>query len=205
MSNLKYLRNWTTRLHKCEACEYRSQALRPVGTRGNPDSPVMIVGMNPGVTENCKGIPFVGPAGRELDKVLAFWGIEDPIITNVLNCYVYDNAILTHDAMDFCSKKWLLPLIRNLDPKLIIGLGAWAAVELLKHAGETELAAKSVGKLAGMMKPIKLKGWRGYLAITYHPAYMLRSRGKTGAKATNKFWDAVRQLRLPIQELLHES
>ncbi len=148
---------------KCGLCTTRTQT---VYSRGNPNSPLMIVGEAPGADEDRTGLPFVGRAGQLLDKILSQGMGYDPetvYIANVLKCRPPQNRNPEPSEVEAC-RKWLEHQIEVVNPEVIIGLGLFAGQWLL---GQPERLGAMRGKL-----------WdaRGRKVLcTYHPAYLLRN------------------------------
>jgi DNA polymerase len=125
----------------------------------------MFVGEAPGYDEDQEGRPFVGKAGQLLDDIIKAMTLrrEDVYIANVLKCRPPGNRNPNPAEVGACHA-YLLEQIRVISPEVIVALGGVAAQFLLG----TKL---SVGKLRGRFHDY---GGRA-LAVTYHPAYLLRS------------------------------
>lgn len=117
----------------CTACNLRAGCKGVVISRGNPSAKLMLVGEGPGAMEDEMGLPFVGPAGQLLDKVLRAMKIspeEDVYITNVVKCRPPNNRLPTHSEASACLP-FLRAQIRLIAPEIIVCLGALAAQALL--------------------------------------------------------------------------
>ncbi len=131
---------------------------------GNPNADIMFIGEAPGADEDEQGEPFVGRAGQLLNNMINAMGIrrEDVYIANVIKCRPPANRTPEPAECGVCSP-FLLKQIDVIKPKTIVALGAVASRALL-----------------GLNQPMsQLRGqwhdFRGYpLAVTYHPAYLLR-------------------------------
>jgi DNA polymerase len=146
----------------CALCEKRKRAVPGQG----PSRPIaMVVGEGPGAEEDERGLPFVGPAGQLLDKMLAAIGLDrasNCYIANAVKCRPPQNRDPSPDEREAC-----LPYLRRqialLRPKAILCAGRVAAQSLL---GATE----GVGKLRG--------AWKSFegtpVLVTYHPSALLR-------------------------------
>jgi DNA polymerase len=147
----------------CGLCRQRKQAVPGVGAQR---APWLFVGEGPGAEEDEQGEPFVGPAGRLLDAMLAAAGLQrgrEVYITNVVKCRPPGNRNPSADEAQACA-----PLLdRQIDliqPRLIVALGKIALARL------TGVEA-SMASMRG-----KLHACRGIPVIaTYHPAYLLRN------------------------------
>jgi DNA polymerase len=143
-------------------------ATNTVFADGNPQSRIMFIGEAPGRDEDRQGLPFVGRAGKLLDKMLAAISLDrtSAYITNVLNWRPPDNREPTPEEAAMC-----LPFLRRhielVNPQVIILLGG---VSLRHVMGNTSGIMKTRGRwldynVAGRMVPVM---------PTLHPAYLLR-------------------------------
>ncbi len=149
----------------CTQCALGASRKNFVFGMGNPEAEVMFVGEAPGADEDEQGLPFVGRAGRLLDKMLFAIGLtrNDVYIANVLKCRPPRNRDPLPDEVVVCEP-YLKQQIEIIKPRLIVALGRIAAQVLLK----TDMP---LGKLRHTM--------HNYNAIpfivTYHPAALLRN------------------------------
>src|SRR3990167_2398464 len=89
----------------------------------------MLVGEAPGADEDDQGVPFVGPAGRKLDSLLAQVGIAraDLFVSNLVHCRPPDNDLRPYPSATFkCPPLWLEKEIEAVDPAVIVALGITA-------------------------------------------------------------------------------
>ena len=136
---------------------------------GAPNARLMFIGEGPGADEDASGIPFVGRAGQLLNNMIQAMGLrrEEVYIANIVKCRPPGNRVPEPVEANTCDPF----LLRQIDvqPKVIVALGATAAMYLL-----------------GMKQPLSaLRGnWhecRGAkLAVTYHPAFLLRDPRQKG-------------------------
>lgn len=162
------------RVAACSACSHLAQRRRnTVFGVGDRKARWLFIGEAPGAEEDRRGEPFVGPAGQLLDNMLAAIGLQrgaDVYIANVIKCRPPDNRNPSPSESAAC-RGFLDRQIALLQPHLIVALGLVAAQNLL--ATDAPLYA-----LRG-----RLAEYQGIpLLVTYHPAYLLRSR-KDKAKA----------------------
>ena len=147
----------------CGLCKQRKQAVFGVG---NESAAWLFVGEGPGADEDEQGEPFVGQAGKLLDRMHAAIGIQrgrEAYIANVVKCRPPGNRQPTPQEAAACAP-FLDRQIELIKPKLIVALGKTAATRLL--GTEASLAS-----LRG-----RVHHYRGTpLVVTYHPAYLLRS------------------------------
>jgi len=144
----------------CIKCPLHKSRTLAVPGDGKPTAKVMIIGEAPGREEDESGRPFVGPAGRFLDRVLEGSGInrEDLFITNIVKCRPPNNRKPKKLEIDTCTENYLFEQVELINPKLIMLLGGVAAKTLLN--------VKTINEVRGRI--IEREG-RKYL-VGYHPA-----------------------------------
>jgi len=148
----------------CTRCPLAQSRTRVVFGVGDPDADLMLVGEAPGYHEDQQGEPFVGPAGKLLDRLLA--DIErrrsQVYIANVLKCRPPGNRDPQQPEIDACSD-YLRQQLALVDPKVVVTLGNFATRLLLKRD-------VGISRLRGQVYP----WWNRYLVPTLHPAAVLR-------------------------------
>lgn len=145
----------------CKKCPLHKWRTNAVPGEGNPHPEILIIGEGPGQNEDKFGRPFVGDAGKFLEKMLALIDLkrEDVFIGNVVKCRPPNNRDPLEDEVGICTRNYLFRQIRELKPKLIVTLG--------RHAMQTFFPQlKSISQVHG--KAYK-KADQVYL-ILYHPA-----------------------------------
>jgi DNA polymerase len=134
---------------------------------GNPDADLMFVGEAPGFHEDQQGIPFVGQAGKLLDKLLGGIGLQrsDIYIANVLMCRPPQNRDPQPEEISACEPH-LFKKIELIQPKLVATLGNFAT---------KLLSGKPLGitRVHGQEQPVLLGASRVLLYPLYHPAAAL--------------------------------
>jgi DNA polymerase len=152
----------------CTLCETRTQTVFGVG---NEQAHWMIVGEAPGENEDRQGEPFVGAAGRLLDRMLLALGLtrgeadaaRQVYIANTLKCRPPRNRNPEPEELARCQP-FLLRQVELVQPRVILAMGRFAVQSLLD-------SAEPIGRLRG-----RIHTWRGRpLVVTYHPAYLLRN------------------------------
>ncbi len=179
------LGNFERKVARCSKCELASSRTNTVPGEGDPAAKIVFVGEAPGEDEDRQGRPFVGRAGKLLDKIIAAMGLsrKDVFICNILKCRPPGNRDPLGGEIAEC-----LPLLqeqlRIIRPEIIVALGAHAARTLLE-------SKETIGRLRGKIheyhpgdtaEPIKL-------VATYHPAYLLRSYSPENRR---KVWDDMK-------------
>jgi DNA polymerase len=167
---------------RCALCKGRRNLVFGVG---DPHARVVFVGEAPGREEDEKGEPFVGEAGRLLDRILFAMGLrrEEVYICNVIKCRPPGNRDPGPEEIEACEP-YLKRQLAAIRPQLIVTLGRFAAQSLLRDGSP-------IGRLRGT--------WREYEGIplmpTYHPAYLLRNPvGKREA------WEDMKQVMTRLRE-----
>lgn len=158
-------------LEAFEGCALKATAASTVFGDGDPAAPIMFVGEAPGGEEDRQGLPFVGPAGKLLDRMLAAIGLDRTMvyITNVLPWRPPGNRQPTDAEIAAC-----LPFIERhielVSPRVLVLVGGTSAKTLLgTNEGIMKLRGRSFQyESAGMVRPIPARA-------IYHPAYLLRT------------------------------
>lgn len=114
----------------CGLCETRHNVVVGVG---NPEAEVMFIGEGPGENEDLQGEPFVGRAGKLLDKMLAAVDLDrnkNIYIANIVKCRPPQNRDPKPEEQEQCIE-WLRNQVRLIRPKIIVCLGRIAAAKLI--------------------------------------------------------------------------
>jgi uracil-DNA glycosylase family 4 len=159
------LREYSEIVATCTKCALAEGRTQVVFGSGSPNAELMFVGEAPGFHEDQQGVPFVGQAGKLLDKLLAGIGLErgNVYIANVLKCRPPGNRNPEPDEVEKCAP-YLLRQIGLIKPKLIVAMGRFAAQTLLGTDATIASLRGKVHLYAGVP-----------LIVTYHPAYLLRN------------------------------
>ncbi|TMR23212.1 UdgX family uracil-DNA binding protein [Nonomuraea turkmeniaca] len=168
----------------CEGCELYRNATQTVFGEGPAQATFMLVGEQPGDQEDRQGHPFVGPAGRILDKGLAEAGIarDDVYVTNAVKHFSFVprgkrriHQKPTAAEIEACHP-WLDAELAVVDPRVVVVLGATAARALLgrtfrvtQHRGEPvplgdALAVATIHPSAVLRAPDRDTAYKGFLA-----------------------------------------
>jgi DNA polymerase len=148
----------------CTACGLAETRTQVVFGVGSPTADVMFVGEAPGFHEDKEGEPFVGAAGKLLDRLLGEIGIDrtDVYIANVLKCRPPGNRDPRPDEIDAC-KGYLRDQLTLIDPKVVVTLGNFSTKLLLKRD-------TGITRTRGQVYP----WWNRFVVPTFHPAAALR-------------------------------
>jgi DNA polymerase len=161
----------------CTNCELANGRTNIVFGVGNPKATLMFVGEAPGREEDLQGIPFVGRAGRLLDKILEAAEIErdDVYIANIIKCRPPNNRTPLTNEIEACMP-YLGRQVAVICPRIICTLGLPATQTILGIRG-------SMGSLRGKVYV------EGDIKVipTYHPAAALRD-----PKYKRPIWDDIR-------------
>ncbi|HEX2688550.1 MAG TPA: UdgX family uracil-DNA binding protein [Kofleriaceae bacterium] len=157
----------------CRGCPLYRDATQAVFGEGGERAQVMLIGEQPGDSEDLLGKPFVGPAGRLLDEALAVAGIPrgETYVTNVVKHFKFTRRgkRRIHDTptryeVEAC-RPWLAAELALVAPKIVVVLGATAAQALLGRAFR-------VTKERGIERATPLAH---HTFATVHPASVLRA------------------------------
>jgi uracil-DNA glycosylase family 4 len=161
---LDALRDEASSCTRCRLAEGRTQVVFGVGS---PAADLMFVGEAPGFHEDQQGFPFVGQAGKLLDKLLVGIGLTraDVYIANVLKCRPPGNRDPMPDEIESCEG-YLFRQIELIEPRVVATLGNFATKLLSgKQTGIT--------RVHGSEQEVTLGGRRVLLYPLYHPAAAL--------------------------------
>jgi uracil-DNA glycosylase len=178
----------------CQACELYKRGTRTVFGTGKTKAEMMLVGEQPGNEEDIEGAPFVGPAGRLLDKALEEAGIDRGLtyVTNVVKHFKWQprGKRRIHEkpnAVEITAcLPWLQAEIQVIQPRLVVCLGATAAQALLgKKFRVTQQRGEVIDDPAV-----------GKVMATVHPSSILRAPDEAARRTeTERF----------IQDLRHAA
>jgi len=137
-------------------CPLKDAATNLVFGKGNPDAPILFIGEAPGQKEDEQGIPFVGAAGRELDKLLSIINLklEDVYIANILKYRPPNNRDPNTEEIERHTP-YLIEQIKVIKPKVIVTLGNYSTKFVL--GGFNVTGMKSIGGITHLHgKPIDI-------------------------------------------------
>jgi DNA polymerase len=160
----------------CTRCDLYERATATVFGEGKAAAAMVLVGEAPGDQEDKQGRPFVGPAGRVLDRALDEAGIDraDVYLTNAVKHFKWTERgkRRIHQRPNRTEIKacgfWLDAELGVIRPRLLVLLGA--------VAGEAVLGSRfRVGEHKGKVEEAAVGEWRGLVVSTIHPSAVLRA------------------------------
>jgi uracil-DNA glycosylase len=165
----------------CHACDLYKRGTQTVFGEGPPKADVMMVGEQPGDAEDLAGHPFVGPAGKLLDRALAEAGIDrrHVYVTNVVKHFKWEPRgkrrihARPNSAEIAACRPWLETEIALVHPRVLVCLGATAAQALLGRAFK-------VSQRRGSFVPSPLAP---RVTATVHPSSILRAPDEESRRA----------------------
>lgn len=172
-----------TMLHQCSRCALSQSRNLPVMGRGSHKASIMLVAEAPGAQEDQQGLPFVGPAGRVLDILLASANLtrQDVYITNIIKCHPPGNRDPKLEEQNAC-----MPFLRCetalLRPPVIVCLGRIAAQKLIDPHFK-------IMKQHGTW--VERKGY--WMTAVYHPSFILRDPSRL-EETKKDFQSVIRKL-----------
>lgn len=180
----------------CRACPLWKPATQTVFGEGPGDARIMLVGEQPGDREDLSGHPFVGPAGRLLDRALAELGLarDQLYITNAVKHFKFlpRGKRRLHQRANAAEQRacrpWLDGELAAVRPHYVVALGAMAAQALFGRAFRL-LRERAQWRL---LDPGNPDGMHGF--ATVHPSFLLRLRTDDERKAA--YAEFVADLRL---------
>ena len=161
------LNKYQVLISNCQECQLSKTRKNVVFGFGDPNADLMLVGEAPGYDEDNQGVPFVGKAGKLLDKILLAIDLnrfEKVYIANILKCRPPKNRDPLPSEIETCIP-YLKKQIEIIRPKLIVALGKVAGKSL---TGE-DISLKEMRDTTYSYNGIPLK-------VTYHPAALLRNQ-----------------------------
>ena len=164
MDKAVVLNSISEKIANCRRCNLWREATHSVPGEGNPSSKVVFIGEGPGYNEDKLGRPFVGRAGKLLDRILLAIGIsrEDVFITNTIKHRPPENRDPDPGEITAC-KIWLDQQVEVIKPTVIITLGRYSLERYIPKAKITALHGQPTLVKSQVVIPM------------YHPAAALRS------------------------------
>ncbi len=195
----KSLKEAKTEALKCTKCALCKGRTNVVFSDGIENAKLMIIGEGPGENEDLQGLPFVGKAGKYLDKIFASVNLnrkEHLYICNIVKCRPPDNRAPEESEAKACSE-YLEAQIKYIDPKIVILAGAVAVKGILK------MKDAKITKMRGQWIDSKdpLLAGRKIMPIL-HPSYLLRHEwNKAPDSPKAMMWKDIQEIRRVFDEL----
>lgn len=181
------LDNVAKKIRECQRCSLAKTRKKAVPGMGVIHPTVLVIGEGPGGEEDIQGLPFVGPAGQLLDKMLAAINLSrhsNCFIANIVKCRPPGNRDPLPEECHAC-RSYLDAQIDILKPRLILCMGRVATQNLL----QTTLG---IGQLRG-----KFTEYNGIPCMaTYHPSALLRNQ-----ELKRPAWEDLKVFRERLQQI----
>ena len=177
---------------RCQDCPLWANATQTVFGAGDLHARVMLVGEQPGDEEDKKGLPFVGPAGRLLDRALEAAGVdrEHLYVTNAVKHFKWQlrgkrrlHKTPAQREIDACHQ-WIEREIETVKPHVIVALGSTAAKAIISR--DFKVSVQRGQFVDSPLAP--------YVFATFHPSALLRLREEEEREAA--FTQLVKDLKL---------
>lgn len=151
-------------VRRCTACRLHENRTKAVPGEGAIKSGIMFIGEGPGFHEDQQGRPFVGPAGKLLEEMLAAVSLrrEQVFITNVVKCRPPGNRDPQPDEIAACNS-YLDRQLAAIEPRIVVTLGRYSLARFFPGA-----------KISAIHGEPKFADGRAYVPF-YHPAAGLRT------------------------------
>lgn len=183
MYNLEEIKKFCFNCRKCDLHKTRTNV---VFGDGYENADIMFIGEGPGYNEDKTGIPFVGRAGKLLDKMLSAISLsrKDVYIANIVKCRPPNNRNPLKQESDICIDylRWQVKLIK---PKIIVCLGSVAAKNIIDP--DFRITAN---------RGLWVKKGNIDIIATFHPAALLRDE-----KKKSPAWEDFKNLKSKYDDL----
>ncbi|MBH90812.1 MAG: uracil-DNA glycosylase [Candidatus Marinimicrobia bacterium] len=188
-NKISLLERLKKQINSIKNCELKKNATNIVFSDGNPNSKVMIIGEGPGANEDKEGKPFVGRAGKLLDKMLVSIKLnrKNVYISNVVNFRPPQNRRPTDEEINRYLP-FLKKHIEIINPKILLLLGSTALNAII---GNEIVISKARGKWIDK----KIGNIETNVIASFHPAFLMRQPDQ------KKYaWEDLKMIRKKISE-----
>lgn len=168
MTKFELLHKLKDQMEKDESLPLKKVATKLVFGSGNTEAKILCVGEGPGRNEDLQGLPFVGQAGKLLEKFLQLAGIDRKkvFITNIVHHRPPENRDPLPNEIE-SYRKYLDEIIKIIDPKIIITLGRFSMAKFLPDV--------FISQVHGKEYEVIWDGKKVVIVPMYHPAASLRN------------------------------
>ncbi len=168
MTKFEELHELKNRMEKDDSLPLKKGAGKLVFGSGNTETKILLIGEGPGRNEDVQGLPFVGQAGKLLDKLLILAGIErkDIFITNIVHHRPPENRDPLPEEIRAYGR-YLDDIVNIIKPKVIVTLGRFSMNKFLPDAKISEVHGKKFD--------VAVDGRPTAVIPMYHPAASLRN------------------------------
>ena len=168
MNKYEELHKLKEEMEKDDSLPLKKGATKLVFGTGNTEANILCIGEGPGRTEDQQGLPFVGQAGKLLDKLLILAGLERKkvFITNVVHHRPPENRDPEPDEISAYGK-YLDKIVEIISPKLILTLGRFSMAKFLPNV--------FISSVHGKVFPVQFNSQQLTVVPMYHPAASLRN------------------------------
>ena len=165
---IQQLKKLKTMIESIKNCELKNSANKIVFSDGNLNSKIMLIGEGPGAQEDQEGLPFVGRAGKLLDKMLEAINLnrKKVYISNVVNYRPPKNRRPTDQEIERYYP-FLKLHIEIINPKILVLLGSTALNAIIGNE-------KVISKVRGKWMKKKIGNCDPYIIASFHPAFLMR-------------------------------
>ena len=157
-----------------------SECTNIVVGKGNLNADILFVGEAPGRNEDLQGLPFVGAAGKNLDKLLEKVGLtlDDVYVANILKCRPPENRDPLPEEIR-AHTPWLIVQIKTIRPKVVCSLGNYATKFFLALGDVDKMGSQpGITEVHGKVREIEISGVKVKLIPLFHPAAIIYNRTK---------------------------
>ncbi|MFH1365015.1 MAG: uracil-DNA glycosylase [archaeon] len=175
MSNQDLLKEIERELDEKVNLPLKETAKNLVFGKGNPEAKIVFIGEAAGRNEDEQGLPFVGAAGKNLDKLLASVGLSlnDVYIANILKYRPPENRNPLPEEIKLHTP-WLIKQIKIIKPKVVCSLGNYATKFFLSNGNVEEMALQpGITSVHGKVKLVEICGLKIKLIPLFHPAAII--------------------------------
>lgn len=190
MTKFAELHSLKDEMEKDESLPLKKSAGKLVFGSGNTEASILCIGEGPGRNEDLRGLPFVGQAGKLLDKLLLIAGLERKkvFITNIVHHRPPENRDPLPNEIEAYGK-YLDQIIKIINPKMIITLGRFSMAKFLPDV--------YISGVHGKKFDVEWNGKNILVVPMYHPAASLRNGSIL--EAEKKDFSQLRELLSTIQ------